>query len=167
MYLLCQWDPKQQKLTYNRSLFLTALTIWSEQSRLVGWLCSVKMIPRLGLFPCCLQTPSSSWLKLLALPLMKKQQWRAIHFLLSKWYGSGTHHSAHIRLVRSQSSDYLQGKEGWTHSLWQPPSEGVPLGSWIPRCLQNPTQSLHLAHSHAPPFPSGATVWLYPPAVTT
>ena len=32
--MLYQRDLKQQKLTYNRSSFLTSLTIWSEQS---GW----------------------------------------------------------------------------------------------------------------------------------
>ena len=32
--MLYQRDLKQQKLTYNKSSFLTSLTIWSEQS---GW----------------------------------------------------------------------------------------------------------------------------------
>lgn len=144
-----QRDLKQQKVKYNRSLFLADLLIWSEKFGLVGGSAPLGF-PRSRFLTCYFQS-SCSWLELPVLSQRSRNQEQLISFSL---------------MIHFISSSVSENSVIWLHLVARKDgkqSVAVPIqvcasGEPISMCFQSPTQFLHPAQRHAPLLPWKAEI---------
>lgn len=114
-------NPSNRSLdTLQRGLFLTILTIWSDKSRLVGWLCSHRSFqdPGSKLHVVFNHLHLHNWSCWDSRPWRSKMKCKQLSFkwVIWKWHPSLPHSLQKIPVIWP----HLVARKVGKHSLWSP-----------------------------------------------